>query len=78
MKGRNIFVRVVAIVLCVIMVLGVATAALYAFAAEEQAVLIAPSPDTGSRPMIWVTIAVIVAIVVIVGCIVLPRVIKKK
>ena len=37
MKGRNLFVRITAIVLCAIMVLSVVTAAIYAFAAEPTA-----------------------------------------
>lgn len=76
MKGRNIFVRIVAIVLCAVMVLGVATAALYAFAAEDVAT--AALPDTGSPEMIWVIVAVVAAVAVIAGCLVLPKFIKKK
>lgn len=77
MKGRNLFVRIVALVLCAIMVLGVATAALYAFAAEEEVMLIA-SPDTGSPEMMWVIIAGVAAVAVIAGCLVIPKFVKKK
>ena len=73
MNKRNIFVRIVAIVLCVIMVLGVATAAITAFAADVDAVA---APDTGSQPMLWVVIAVVAAIAVIAGCLVIPKIKK--
>lgn len=66
---RNIVVRIVAIVLCVIMILGVATAALTAFAAEAGA----PVPDTGSQPMVWVIVAVVAAVAVIAGCLIIPK-----
>lgn len=70
MNKRNMFVRIVAILLCVIMILGVGTAALYAFAAEPDAVA---APITGSQPMTWVIIAVVAAIAVIAGCLVVPK-----
>ena len=50
------------------MVLGVATAALSAFAAEAGAV-----PETGSQPMVWVIVAVVAAVAVIAGCLVIPK-----
>lgn len=77
MKGRSLFVRIVALFLCAIMILGVVTAALYAFAAEEEVMLIA-SPDTGSPEMVWVIVAVVAAAAVVAGCLVLPKVLKKK
>ncbi|MBQ2904144.1 MAG: hypothetical protein IJD78_07915 [Clostridia bacterium] len=73
MNKRNLFVRIVAILLCVIMILGVGTAALYAFAAEPVA---AAAPATGSQPMLWVVIAVVAAIAVIAGCLVIPKIKK--
>ena len=76
MKGRNLFVRIVALVLCAIMVLGVVTAALYAFATED--VMLIASPDTGSPKMMWVFIAGVAAVAVIAGCLVLPKFMKKK
>ena len=66
MKGRNLFVRIVAIVLCAVMILSVVTAALYAFAAE-------PSPATGSADMTWVIVAAVAAVAVIACCLVLPK-----
>ncbi len=72
MKRHNLFVRIVAILLCAIMVLGVVTAAISAFAADGTV------PDTGSSDMTWVIIAAVLAVVVIVGCIVLPKFLKKK
>jgi len=56
------------------MVLSVVTVALYAFAAEPGAVA---SPDTGSESMTWVIIAAVAAVLVIVGCLVVPKIKKK-
>ncbi len=72
MKRHNLFVRIVAILLCAIMVLGVVTAAISAFAADVNV------PETGSTDMTFVIIAAVLAVAVIVGCIVLPKFIKKK
>ena len=69
MKGRNLFVRIVAIVLCAVMILSVVTAALYAFAAE-------PSAQTGSANMTWVIVAAVAAVAVIACCLVLPKIKK--
>lgn len=74
MKKNSIIVRIVAIVLCAIMVLGVVTAAFSAFAASPDAV---SAPDTGSQPMIWVIITAVVAIAVIAGCLIIPKINKK-
>lgn len=71
MKGRNIFVRIVAIVLCAVMILSVVTAALYAFAAETV-----PSPETGSADMTWVIVAVVAAVAIVSCCLVLPKIKK--
>lgn len=71
MNKRNLFVRIVAIVLCALMVLSVVTVALYAFAAEPTSV--AALPETGSESMTWVIIAAVAAIAVIVGCLVVPK-----
>lgn len=73
MNKRNMFVRIVAILLCVIMVLGVGTAAITAFAAGPDA---AAAPDTGSQPMLWIVIAVVAAVAVIAGCLVIPKIKK--
>lgn len=72
MKRHNLFVRIVAILLCAIMVLGVVTAAISAFAADADV------PETGSSDMTWFIIAAAVAVAVIVGCTVLPKFLKKK
>lgn len=77
MQKRNLFVRITAIVLCAIMLLGVVTAAFYAFAAED-AVLFAAPAQTGSPNNTWVIIAVVVALVVVIGCAVVPKLTKKK
>ena len=76
MQKRSLFVRITAIVLCAIMVLGVVTAALYAFAADD-AVLFAAPAQTGSPNNTWVIIAVVVALAVIVGCAFIPKMKKK-
>ncbi len=76
MQKRNLFVRITAIVLCAIMVLGVVTAAFYAFAADD-AVLFAAPAQTGSPNNTWVIIAVVVALAVVVGCAFIPKMKKK-
>ena len=75
MHKRNLFVRITAIVLCAIMILGVFTVALYAFAAEPEAAVIA---ETGSPDNTWIIVAVVAAILVVAACVVVPRVSKKK
>ncbi len=72
MQKRNLFVRITAIVLCAIMVLGVVTAALYAFAADAAA-----PANTGSPDNTWVIIAVVAALFVVVACAVVPKLNKK-
>ncbi len=68
---RNLIVRIVAIVLCAIMVLSVVTVAITAFAAETT---LAASPETGSNNIyIWVIAAVVVAVAAIISCVVLPK-----
>ncbi len=75
MKGRNLFVRITALVLCAIMIIGVVTVAFYAFAAEPSVAVAAP--NTGSESMIWVIVAVVAAVAVITGCLVAPKIKKK-
>lgn len=77
MNKRSLFVRIVAIVLCAVMVLGVVTAAISVFAADAS-VLASASPDTGSRSHVWVIVAAAVAIAVIAVCLLLPKFVKKK
>lgn len=72
MKRHNLFVRIVAILLCAIMVLGVVTAAISAFAADGTV------PDTGSNDMTPIIIIAALAVAVITGCLVLPKFLKKK
>ena len=76
MQKRNLFVRITAIVLCAIMLLGVVAAAFYAFAADD-AVLFAAPAQTGSPNNTWVIIAVVVALAVVVGCAFIPKMKKK-
>lgn len=74
MKKRNIFIRITAIILCAIMVLGVFSAAIYAFAADTSA---APPPATGSPDNTWLILVAVVAILLIVACVVIPKIKKK-
>ncbi len=74
MKKRNIFIRITAIILCAIMVLGVFSAAIYAFAADVST---APIPTTGSPDNTWLILIAVVAILVIVACVVIPKIKKK-
>lgn len=74
MKKRNLFVRITAIILCAIMVLGVFSAAIYAFAADASAV---PSPETGSPDNTWLILIAVLAILAIAACVILPRMKKK-
>lgn len=69
---RTWFVRIVAIILCAVIILGIGTAALTAFAAGD-----AMPPETGSAPMTWVIVAVVAAIAVIAGCLVVPKIKNK-
>ena len=74
---RNIFIRVMAIVLVAILVLGVVAVGISALAAEDGVLLAAPSPETGSRSNILVIVAIIVAVLLIVICMILPKLKKK-
>ena len=65
MKDRSLFVRIVAIILCALMVGGALTAAISAFAADVN---LAASPDTGSRNNVWVIVAAVVAVAGILFC----------
>lgn len=76
MNKRNLFVRITAIVLCAIMVLSVVSAAIYAFAADET--VQAASVNTGSPDNTWVIVAIVAAILVVVACVVIPMINKKK
>ena len=73
MNRRNLFVRIMAIVLCAIMVLGVVATAFYAFAAGDA---VAPA-QTGSPNTTWVIAAVAVALLILISCIVVPKMKKK-
>lgn len=75
MNKRNLFVRITAIILCAIMVLGVFSAALSALAYDVDAV---PSPVTGSPDNTLPILIAVIAILAVVACIVVPRIKKKK
>lgn len=68
---RSLIVRIVAIALCALLVLGIATAALSAFAADLA------QPMTGSRDMKQPIILAVVAVVLIAVCVIVPRLVKK-
>lgn len=76
MKKRNLFVRIMAILLCAIMLLGVVAVAFTAFASEPTAT--ATAVETGSADNTWVIVAVVAAILVVAACIVVPKIAKKK
>ncbi|MBR0112420.1 MAG: hypothetical protein IJM02_01610 [Clostridia bacterium] len=66
MKKRNLIIRIIAIVMCALLVLGVVTVAIYALAAGPEAAV--PSPDTGSndKVLIFALIAVIALVAAVV------------
>lgn len=70
----NKFVRVVAIVLAVLMAGGVFAAVLQVFAVSPEAAAVAA---TGQRSYWPVIVALIAAVVLIVLCIIIPKVSKK-
>ncbi len=73
MKKRNLIIRIIAIALCALMVLGIITVAIYAFAETPGE----PLPSTGSNDTALIfAIAAAVAIVAAIICIVLSK--KKK
>lgn len=73
MKKRSMIVRIVAIVMCVLMVLGIVAGAITAFAAEPSAAL----PSTGSSSQKVPIILGVCGAVLVIACIVLPRLVKK-
>ncbi|MBR4728591.1 MAG: hypothetical protein IK080_11955 [Clostridia bacterium] len=68
---RALIIRIVAIVLCALLVLGIVTAALSAFAAG-------PAPVTGSRDMKEPIFLAVAAAVLLAACILVPKIAKKK
>lgn len=74
MKNKSIVVRIVAVFLCALMVLSAVTVAITAFAASPDS---AAAPDTGSESMVWVIVSVVAAVLVIVGCLIIPKIKKK-
>ena len=73
MKKRNLIIRIIAIAMCALMVLGIITVAIYAFAETPGE----PLPSTGSNDTALIfAIAAAVAIVAAIICIVLSK--KKK
>lgn len=66
-----------AIVLVAILILGVVAVGISALAAEDGALLAAPSPETGSRSNVLVIVAIVVAVLLIAICMILPKLKKK-
>lgn len=65
MKKRNLIIRIIAIALCVVMVLGVVTVVFYAYAASPDAVA------TGSNSkVLWFGVAGAVAVAAIAACLI--------
>lgn len=76
MNKRNIIVRIVAIALCALMILSVVAVALNAFAVDTSAAVL--SAETGSTDAAkWVVLAIAVALIAMICCIVLPKLKKK-
>lgn len=72
---RNLIIRIVAIFLCALMILSVVAVAFTAFAAEPTA--LAQSPETGSSDaVVWVVVAIAIAVIAISVCMTSQR--KKK
>ena len=69
---RSLIIRIVAIALCALLVLGIVTAALSAFAAGSI------EPALGSRDMKQPIILAAAAGALVVVCIVVPKIAKKK
>ncbi len=75
MKKRSLIVRIIAIILCALMILGVVTAAISAFSYDASAVSL---PETGSNPnAIWVAVAGIAAALAAAICVVSAKKAKK-
>lgn len=70
MKKRSLIVRIVAIVLCALMVLGIVAGAISAFASEA-------APATGSTSQKIPIIIGILAVLLVTACIVMPKFKKK-
>ena len=68
---RTLIVRIVAIVLCALLVLGIVTAALYAFAAGS-------APVTGSRDMKQPILLAVIAAALLAACVIVPKLARKK
>ncbi|MCR5150064.1 MAG: hypothetical protein K6B52_02415 [Clostridiales bacterium] len=70
---RNLFVRIIAILMCALMLLGVFSLLLNVFAFESSA------PATGSsRLPFWFIIAGAVAVVAVIVCLAVPKKSKKE
>ena len=69
--NRKFFVRVVAIGLAFIMILGVVAVAFPAFAASPDLMMIANTGDTSNHNMM--IIGAVIALVVVVALVILPK-----
>lgn len=77
MKKRKLITRIIAIVLCALLVLGIVTVAIYAFAASPEAALAAPETGSNDKIAIFGVVAA-VAVIAAVVCIVTSSRTKKK
>ena len=64
---RSLIIRIVAIAMCALLVLGIVTAALSAFAAGPM------EPVTGSRDMKQPIILAVAAAVLLAACVIVPK-----
>ena len=77
MKKRKLITRIIAIVLCALLVLGIGTVAIYALAASPEAAVVA-APETGSNDKIAIfAVVAAVAVIAAVVCIVTSSRTKK-
>lgn len=76
MKNRKLFIRIVCILLAVLLFGSGLTVLFYAFAADSAAAGI-PATGIDSNTPKWPIYAVVSAIVLIIACLVIPKLKKK-
>lgn len=72
MKKRNMFIRIFAIILCLIMVLGVIVVGISTLANGEEIVSVVSAVDTGSndKPMVIIAAVAVVAVAAVAACVI--------
>ena len=73
MKKKSLIVRIIAIVMCALLLLGVISAAISAFGYDVNSTL----PATGSSSKtVWIAVIGLVAVVIAAACVIISK--KKK